>query len=476
MISVDLTGRVLGGRYRIERRLGAGGMGVVYEGLQLDLGRRVAVKVLEEIDEESLGRFRDEAMLAAALVHPNVVAVNDLGGGENDEPPFIVMELLEGLSLADLVAREGKLPLARAQSIASQILAALEVAHGARIIHRDIKPSNIWVTPVDERDHVKVLDFGIARMLDDTRRRTHTGSFIGTPSYMAPEVILGVDASASSDIFAVGVVLYRMLSGISPFKQTESAALVVPPDLRKLAPEVPAPIASAVMRALARKPEARFESARAMRDAIRPRPVVVSPLPEKRSGAPFAIALGATLVAGASAFGWLMAHGEKPRTLVPFGFPSLAVDAGVPPIHDVAADVVAEAGPAILGDAGPQLRQCICKDEYGSGLCSKRGKARCECFSADRSILCENNLPRCSSFTREVVGVDGDPCRGWTYGTNPAVDPPGMSSHPLTEHDGKLWGCSQCPTPDWRWGTPGGKCTGFAGPTLEPMAGILSCK
>ncbi len=479
MISVDLTGRVLGGRYRIERRLGAGGMGVVYEGLQLDLGRRVAIKVLEEIDDESLGRFRDEAMLAASLVHPNVVGVNDLGGGENGEPPFIVMELLEGLSLADLLAREGKLPLARAQSIASQILSALEAAHGARIIHRDIKPSNIWVTSVDDRDHVKVLDFGIARMIDDTRRRTHTGSFIGTPSYMAPEVVLGADASVRSDIFAVGVVIYRMLSGAAPFKQNESAALVTPPDLRRNAPEVPASIADVVMRSLARHPEDRPASARELRAALKttaPR----APTPEReRSRTPFVAALGTTLALGAAAIVFVATRPPALHALSPFTGPSLAVDASAPPIVDeVDADTPATTTTTATADAAVRVRQCLCKDEYGTVLCAKRGKARCECYTdpPDRSILCETNGAVCTSFTREVVGFDGDACRGWTYGTNPRIDPPAASSHPLDERAGKLWGCNQCPVPEWRQGTQGAKCTGIGGRAHETTPGTLFCK
>lgn len=273
----DLVGRVLAGRYRLGKRLGEGGMGAVYEAIHIQLGRRVAVKTLLEItDPKDVARLHDEAMTAAALTHPCIVQVTDFGPAADDAPPFLVMELLPGESLAALLDREKKLSFERALPIATQLLSALGVAHDGRVLHRDVKPSNVFLTTgVDaSAPMVKVVDFGIARFLDDTSRRTTTGKVIGTLAYMAPEMLRGQPPSASADLYAVGVVLFEMLTGRRPFDArrkdlVEAIVREEAPDARTIEPAIPKSVADVIARSIRKKPEHRFESAKQMAEALR---------------------------------------------------------------------------------------------------------------------------------------------------------------------------------------------------------------
>ncbi|MFI5298360.1 MAG: serine/threonine-protein kinase, partial [Polyangiales bacterium] len=224
--SISLQGALLGGRYRVGRLLGAGGMGAVYEAMQEDLGRRVAIKVLlpeviaSSDDAEALRRFAREARAAAALHHPNIVAVTDFSPGDATAPAFLVMELLQGRSVARAIMDEGRLGPERVVTIAIQILAALETAHAAGLVHRDIKPDNVFLVPVTGAaggELVKVLDFGIAKLARGggatSSGLTATGAVLGTPAYMSPEQARGRDVDARSDLYAVGALMYHALSG-----------------------------------------------------------------------------------------------------------------------------------------------------------------------------------------------------------------------------------------------------------------------
>jgi serine/threonine-protein kinase len=284
MSAVSFEGRVLGGRYRLERLLGEGGMGGVYSAVQEDLQRRVAVKVLlGELSLEDVMRFRQEALAAAALGHPNIVQVTDFQSLPG-EPPFLVMEALEGESLQDVMKRRGPLPAERTVFIAVQILAALAAAHAARIIHRDIKPANVFLsrTPASS-DVVKILDFGIAKFLRDGTAqrggggpRTATGIILGTPSYMAPEQALGMDVDARTDLYAVGACMYEMLSGRKPLVATTTGELLfaiarrAPAPLASVAATTDARLAALVDRALAKDPGGRPRTALDMIDALAP--------------------------------------------------------------------------------------------------------------------------------------------------------------------------------------------------------------
>ena len=272
----QLVGRTLGQRYRLERILGMGGMGAVFEATQLDLGRSVAVKVLLDVDPHGIARLRQEALTAGSLRCPHVVTIFDFQAPAG-EPPFIVMELLPGRSLAQLLRQERSLAVPRATRIASQMLIGLEAAHQAGVIHRDVKPSNTWLVfgaGLDE--HVKVLDFGIAKMLGDgSALVTTTGSVLGTPAYLAPEQLRGNPVDARADIHALGVVLFEMLSGARPWQATGPAIYAEilerqPPLLHAIAPHVPPALAQIVARALAKDPAARFQRASDLRDALEP--------------------------------------------------------------------------------------------------------------------------------------------------------------------------------------------------------------
>jgi serine/threonine-protein kinase len=272
----QLVGRTLGGRYRLERTLGVGGMGAVFEATQVDLGRTVAVKVLLDVDPRGIARLKQEALTAGSLSCPHVVSIFDFVAPEG-EAPFIVMEILPGHSLATLLRHEPILAVPRAARIASQMLIALEAAHRAGVVHRDVKPSNTWlVFGPGVEEHVKVLDFGIAKMLDgNSALQTTTGSVVGTPAYLAPEQLRGVPLDGRVDIHAMGVVLFEMLTGTRPWQAGGASVYAEilerhPPPVHLLVPGIPPALSQIVLRALAKDPAARFARADDMRAALEP--------------------------------------------------------------------------------------------------------------------------------------------------------------------------------------------------------------
>ena len=271
----QMIGRVVKGRYQIMKRLGEGGMGTVYLADQVSIGRKVALKLLRgtyAMDDEFIARFRREARLAASLNHRNIVTVYDFDQGD-DESLFIAMEYLNGEKLSDVIRRDGPLDLNRAVRLCLQCAEGLEAAHRAGVIHRDIKPDNIMVIGEEAVERIKLMDFGIARLRDvaATSRLTRPDVIMGTPAYMAPEQAEGKETSEKTDIYALGVVLYEMLSGEVPFKANTPAAVLLkqiqesPVPLRKLRREVPSEIERTVMQALEKKPEKRQH---AMRDLV----------------------------------------------------------------------------------------------------------------------------------------------------------------------------------------------------------------
>jgi hypothetical protein len=263
--------RVLNDRYEIEAPLGRGGMATVYRGTDRVLGRTVAIKVLADRfagDDKFVTRFRREAQAAAGLNHPNIVAIFDTG--DHDDAHYIVMEYVEGETLADLLNRDGALPPERAADISASVAAALEVAHQTGLVHRDVKPGNVMLTP--ERA-LKVMDFGIARAAaDDTL--TQTGTVLGTAAYLSPEQAQGLAVDARSDLYSLGCVLYEMLTGRQPFTGDSPVSVAykhvneepVPPS--RVIPDVPPELDAVTMRAMAKDPGDRFPSAQAMREAL----------------------------------------------------------------------------------------------------------------------------------------------------------------------------------------------------------------
>ena len=272
-----LEGTLLAGRYRLERVLGEGGMSVVYEAVQQDLGRRVALKLLSgNVSPSSLARLKVEADAMARLGNPHVVQVTDFHDAPG-EPPFLVMELLSGRSLRQLMAAESVIAWERAARIGIQILAALAAAHAEGIVHRDIKPGNVFMVASSAvPDMLKVLDFGVAKLLQtpDAAPMTRPGARIGTLSYMSPEQARGGIVDARTDLYAVGVCLYEAVSGRKPIEAADTPTLIAalcaaePVPLGTYCPHLPPAFLSIVARALRKAPAERFQSATEMADAL----------------------------------------------------------------------------------------------------------------------------------------------------------------------------------------------------------------
>jgi hypothetical protein len=331
--SDPLLGRTIDDRFVVRARLGQGGMGVVYRAWQSSVGREVAIKVIRPRpghDTATAKRFLREAKLASALSHPATVGVIDFGQS-SDGLLYLVMELLRGQTLADLLRQRGRLESHRAVRIATQICDALEAAHRLGIIHRDLKPANVMVLAEPPgRDLVKVLDFGLAKVVDDDASTvTQSGRMVGTPSHLSPEVVLGEPATPRSDLYAVGVLLYEMLDGRLPFAADNVNLMVTmhayePPP--PLGVHVPRPLARLVARLLAKRPESRPSATelREQLEAMRPG-VADDPLALAAETAP----VGATAEAGQAALA-LAATFPKPKTRPPLlEVPSAAVAVGL---------------------------------------------------------------------------------------------------------------------------------------------------
>jgi serine/threonine-protein kinase len=255
---------VAAGRYRLERRLGHGGMASVYLARDSELDRPVAVKLLAENvagDEGLRRRFVREARLAARLSHPNVVSIYDAGADE--DRPYIVMEYVEGVTLAELLAGRGRLPPDEARHLAPQACRGLAHAHHAGLIHRDVKPQNLLLR---SDGTLKIADFGIARAAEGTAL-TQAGTVLGTAAYLSPEQALGEEVTSATDIYSLGAVLYELLTGRPPLEPESLADLAeqqrrpsIAP-VRELAPDVPRDLEDVVMRCLARNPAYRPPSA-----------------------------------------------------------------------------------------------------------------------------------------------------------------------------------------------------------------------
>ncbi len=269
------AGTLLADRYRIDSLLGRGGMGEVYLGEHVTLGLRVAIKVAGPwlFNEATIRRrFLHEARAASRIRHEHVIEISDFGY-TSEGLPFFVMEHLEGEELARTIEREGRLAPARACAVVVQILSALSAAHALGIVHRDIKPQNCFrVTRRGDPDHIKVLDFGLAKVLSDhldEQDMTRSGTVMGTAKYMPPEQAKGEKVDARADIYAVGVLLCQLLTGKLPFESASFMGLLHrhiherPPSLRKLAPDagISPKLDAAVLRALAKSPDDRYQSA-----------------------------------------------------------------------------------------------------------------------------------------------------------------------------------------------------------------------
>ncbi len=269
-----MSPQVIHGRYRLEGRLGIGGMSTVHRAFDTRLEREVAVKLLAEHlaeDETFVSRFRREALAAARLVHPNIVQVYDFGLDDAAGQHFIVMELVNGPSCAQLLRDRGVLGIDETLDIVGQASLGLDHAHRNGVVHRDVKPGNLLMS---EDDVVKLADFGIARATEQSSI-TQVGSVLGTAAYLAPEQARGEEAGPAADLYALAVVTYQLLSGRLPYEATSLSELTLkqqreaPTPLDAVNPEVPPSLARAVARGLALDAGGRYESAIAMAEALR---------------------------------------------------------------------------------------------------------------------------------------------------------------------------------------------------------------
>jgi beta-lactam-binding protein with PASTA domain/predicted Ser/Thr protein kinase len=316
-VSDTLINTVFDGRYRVVRRLGSGGMANVYLAEDGELGRQVAIKILNDrhaADDQFVERFRREAKNAAGLSHPNIVQIYDRGEAEGTY--YIAMEYLEGQTLKELAAVRGPLSIREAIAYARQILAALRFAHRKGIVHRDIKPHNALI---DDDGRVKVTDFGIARA-GPASQMTEAGSIIGTAQYLSPEQARGGAIDQRSDLYSVGVVLYELLTGTVPFTGDTPVEIAMkhlssvpePPSARR--PEVPRPLDQVVLRALAKDPDERYASAEEM-DAELARVAEGLPVSTETAEAATAVLAGSGLTDTAATA--VVRRPAPPRTYAP---------------------------------------------------------------------------------------------------------------------------------------------------------------
>jgi tRNA A-37 threonylcarbamoyl transferase component Bud32 len=344
------------GKYRIDGVLGKGAMGVVYKAFDPAIQRTVALKTIrkelfsDSQQAELIGRFKNEAQAAGRLNHPNIVTVYDYG--EDSEAAYIAMEFVDGTPLSALMVPDQPTALPRVVAWMDDLLLALDYAHSRGVIHRDIKPSNLLIT---HSAQVKVGDFGIARIESSTM--THTGTMIGTPSYMSPEQICGQTADARSDVFSAGIVLYQLLTGVRPFAGPTSVVM------HKILNEHPAPPSQLVPalgrawdliveRALAKSAAGRYPSARAFLDALA------------------ALAPGGAPVPAAAA------HADDDRTVLAVGLPAFAPAPGPGPatgsglvsgtITPWKIEALPELEPLLAQQIGPMARLLLKKSAAGA--------------------------------------------------------------------------------------------------------------
>jgi len=268
------TPQEVAGRYRLDRRLGAGGMSTVFMAIDTVLERPVAVKLLAEHladDEAFVARFRREALAAARLQHPNIVQVFDSGLDEPSGRHYIVMEYVEGPSCADLIRDQGVLDIDQAVGIVRDACHGLDYAHRAGVVHRDVKPGNLLISK--DTGAVKLADFGIAKAAEQTRI-TQVGSVLGTAAYLSPEQATGAESTPASDIYSLGVCAYQFLSGRLPHEYGSLTELALKQQndeiepIRSFRPEVPETLDRAIQVSLARDPEQRYASALDMAQAV----------------------------------------------------------------------------------------------------------------------------------------------------------------------------------------------------------------
>ena len=346
--------------YRIERKIGEGGMGAVFKGVHPAFGQEVAIKVLDPLlarDPELRARFVQEARIQMGLRHQGIVQV--LTGQVDGDSPCLVMEFVDGMSLADVLARRGALPPAEAARIFVQVLDAVAHAHAQGVVHRDLKPGNILV---QADGTAKVADFGIAKVVGDARM-TRTGTTMGSPHYMAPEQVLGrKEIDARADIYALGATLFETLTGRPPFADVlppgaegdfalrEAHVRRAPPDPRTLVPSLPRALAEVALIALRKNPDERFQSCAAFKAALLDAARDAAPTPASAAGAAGSAPRGAG--AAPPAVADLISATDRP-TLPASPWPASNAQPNVPPMAQP--NVPPNAPPNVFSNAQPNV-------------------------------------------------------------------------------------------------------------------------
>jgi hypothetical protein len=275
------AGSIIGGRYVLGRLIGKGGMSTVHEATHQQLGKKVAIKLLTggyNENPSTIKRFQQEAQIAGNIGHPNICAVMDFGTTD-DGVPYLVMENLEGESLAAMLKRDGTVPVDDALRITLQALEALEEVHSRGVVHRDLKPGNLFITSARGYGMiVKLLDFGISKVMQSTTKTslTQTGTTLGTPNYMSPEQIREAKViDQRADLYSIGVILFKMLSGRAPYEGgpvTETILKIMEepvPSLAEAAPDTPPALVSLVLRSMQKDPAQRFQTAHEFKEEIK---------------------------------------------------------------------------------------------------------------------------------------------------------------------------------------------------------------
>ncbi len=525
-------GRTIDGRYKITRRIGRGGMALVYEAQHAALDRRVAIKLIAapEPTDVFLTRFRREAKLASRISHEHIVHIYDVGIDEESRLDYIVMELVEGRDLGKELG-VGPLSIERTIRIARQLLDGLHAIHEGGIVHRDIKPANVMLTTRSgDRDFVKLMDFGIARAYGDATL-TVTGHVIGTPAFMAPEQLRGQEVDRRTDLYAFGVTLFAMVAGELPFDGNTAMlagahVFQPPPSLAKLRPETPPALIAAIERALAKAPADRFADAMELARALERRdlpsrapataqPSVVTVAERPRAKQPSRVRSRVPLllggVAAAAVIGAAIWYLQRPAgTVAPAPTTTAVIAPPLPPVNvpDAAApppiaanDAPAGAGPETpieprqLGKptgqpakrvAGGPAQWCQCTPSNApdvSALCPTLGPSLCRCDTAGGRSLCPSKAvidPSCYDCGANFV-VCPDALYA-TYHLPGRVDEPckgwmvTQSGDPdETRYNGHLQ-CDVCPDVNLgRFkGHAGEPCSGFYWRTGEAKTGTLA--
>lgn len=379
-----LIGQTLNGRYRVISLIGTGGMSAVYRAEHVQLGRAVALKVLNAemaTHPEAMARFEREALVSAKIQHQHVVCASD-SGRLADGSLYLVLELVPGHSLRELINAEGQLPVARALLICAQIADALDAAHRMGVVHRDLKPSNVMLLGRDDqREFVKVLDFGMAREQGTTVQGeglTRTGRIFGTPEYMAPEQARGEKVDERADLYALGAIAYEMLAGRPLFQAPDLLALLIKHIQEQplpLPPEIPEPVSRLVLSLLEKEPDRRPKTARQVsrsmnRLAADPNRLSRPPSPAGPVRGPrarlAAVALGvAVVLAGVLLWAWPKGSAPVPRAE---NMAQPAAPAQAPSVTEPASEPVAELPPP---DGSAELAlgaQLVAEGEYARGL------------------------------------------------------------------------------------------------------------